>query len=42
MLSLARDGEAEILRVDQRAETGHKWAHSAVVEYKVPGTCFQT
>lgn len=42
MLSLVRDGEAEILRVDQTAETGHKWAHNAVVEYKVRGTHSQT
>ena len=35
MLSLARDGEAETIRVDQRAEPGNKWAHSGVVEYKV-------
>ena len=35
VLSLTRDGEAEILRVEQRAETGDKWAHSGVVEYKV-------
>ena len=35
MLSLARDGEEETIRVDQRAEPGNKWAHSGVVEYKV-------
>ena len=35
VLSLTRDGEAESLRVEQRAETGDKWAYSGVVEYKV-------
>ena len=35
MLSLARDGEEETIRVDQRAEPSNKWAHSGVVEYKV-------
>ena len=33
VLSLARDGEAETIRVDQRAKPGNKWAHSGVVEY---------
>ena len=35
MLSLARDGEEETIRLDQRAEPGNKLAHSGVVEYKV-------
>ena len=35
VLSLVREGEAEVIRVEQRAEAGTKWPHSGMVEYKV-------